>query len=182
MSSVGLEPTVFGTYWSASLRTASYLLKANVVPFLLVTSQITSVNSAFAGGAVDSQAAVSHDECQIVEVDKPKDTGWFPWELMKKPAFKKPYLVLLGDEPPKKHWLLLSGPAPRSKSLTIAKHEFEYVWSCKQHECDTHSIHLLFNIFEGDMYGMQIDNSTVRFLGAPSECVRKTFTQLLRSK
>lgn len=133
-------------------------------------------------GTTDRQTVEARAMCQIEEPAQTVNAGKYPWELLKEPRFRSAYLSVLGYEPPKKHWLSLSGPAPRSKTVVVNGREFTYIWSCKQHECDTHAIHLLFDAREAVMFGLLAEDSSTSLLGNPSKCIQKTIEQRLLRK
>lgn len=153
-----------------------------IVPGLVVSQLLLAGSGICSDGALDRQTVEAEAMCQIEEPSQTVSAGKYPWELLKDPLFHGAYLSVLGYAPPKKHWLSLSGPASRSKTVIVSGREYTYTWSCKQHECDTHSIHLLFDAREAVMFGALAEGTSISWLGNPPKCIQKTIEQRLFRK
>lgn len=132
--------------------------------------------------ALDKKSSEELAVCQVEEPTQTPDTRKYPWELLKEPQFRSAYFSALGYEPQKKHWLSLIGPGPRSKTIIVNDQVFLYTWSCKQHECDTHEIHLLFDARKATIFGLLVENTSISLLGNPSKCIQKAIEQQLIKK
>lgn len=121
----------------------------------------------------------AQSKCAIDELPSIEGKNLHPWELIKDKNFKDVYVALLRGEHLDRRWLSsLSGPAPKSKLLSIDGRKFVYAQSCKQHECNTHVIHLFFSDQEKRMYGLLIENDSTIWLGNPSVCTKEALRML----
>lgn len=116
----------------------------------------------------------AQSNCAITELPLAEGKNLYPWELLKDKNFKAVYVALLRHEHLNVRWLSsLNGPAIKNKLLSIEGKELVYAQSCKQHECNTHIIHLLFADQEKRIYGLLIENDSTKWLGNPPRCTKE---------
>lgn len=116
----------------------------------------------------------AQNKCALEELPAEEGQSLFPWDLIKDKNFKDVYVALIRNEHLEGRWLsTLSGPAPKSRLLSIDGRKFVYARSCKQHECNSHVIHLLFTAQEKHIYGLLIENNSAIWLGRPSGCTKE---------
>jgi hypothetical protein len=112
-----------------SMKKLTYLI---VFFWVLVFPSVSSADDAPRLPNLSAQ-----NKCAIEELPADGGQSLYPWELIKDKNFKDVYVPLIRDEHLEEHWLLsLSGPAPKSKQLSIDGRKFVYARSCKQHECN----------------------------------------------
>lgn len=117
----------------------------------------------------------AQNKCAIDEYPvKEEQSFLFPWELIKDKNLKDVYVALLRREHLKGRWLYsLNGPATKNRLLSIDGKRFVYIQSCKQHECNTHVVHLLFATQEKHIYGLLIENNSLKWIGSPPGCIKE---------
>lgn len=121
-------------------------------------------------------------QCVFKELSAPNKQWLFPWALIKDKNFKEIYVALLKREHLEGHWIAkLSGPAPKNRLFSIEGKFFLYARSCKQHECNTHAIYLVFDAQDKRIYGLLVENDSARWIGSPSACIKETLEMFARN-
>lgn len=134
--------------------------------WIFASSSISIADDASLLSNLDTQS-----ECTIRELPEKEGQSLFPWELIKDNSFKKAYVALLRQENLKERWLsTLNGPATKNRLLHVGGKKFVYMQSCKQHECNTHTIRLLFSPQEKRIYGKLVEGNSIMWLGSPTVC------------
>lgn len=148
------------------MRKMTYLI---LFLWILVFQSVSSAGDASRLSNLSTQI-----KCAIDELPAEEKERLFPWELIRDKNFKDIYVSLIKNKHLEGRWLLsLSGPAPKSLLLNIDGEKFVYTHSCKQHECGSHVIHLLFAAQEKRIYGLLIENNSTIWLGNPSGCTKE---------
>lgn len=106
-----------------------------------------------------------------------------PTELLKDPAFRKPYLAALGPLAREQPWLReLGGPAPESQKVTVAGTGYLMASVCKPHDCYDHSLVLLYDAPRGVVYGKLNHGQRSSLLGQPPPAVAAELERLWRGQ
>lgn len=105
-----------------------------------------------------------------------------PPQLLKDPAFRKPYLAALGPMA-REPWLReLTGPAPESRQVSVAGTTYLMASVCKPHDCYDHNLVLLYDAPRGVVFGKLNQAQRGMLLGQPTPAVAAELERLWRGQ
>ncbi|MSM38428.1 MAG: hypothetical protein GJT30_02215 [Geobacter sp.] len=90
----------------------------------------------------------------------------YPWELKKVNEFIMPYNKLASKYNFDKWATDMSGPGRRNRLIKIKSVEYILVRTCKQKECDTNNLLILFEPVNKEFCGLFINNSNKMHVGS----------------
>lgn len=135
-------------------------------------------------GATEQSTALPSIERDVCRYEisvfpmKLKEYEIYPWELVKRKDFRAAYNKMLGAHRTEK-WLQLSGPSGRSRHVVVNQQSLIMAKSCKQHQCDTHDIVILYNPDLNISYGLLREGGEEIWLGNPSDCYQQAIKKLI---
>ena len=104
----------------------------------------------------------------------------YAWGIIKLTDFNRSYKATIGLRVKEKWLRLLDGPSTKNKLVATQKANFIAVNSCKQNDCDTDHILILFDPSINKCWALLVENGVIAWLGDPDDWMKNLLRELGR--